>query len=212
MGFNSTIAIVPTNVQDAAFVFQDITADQQTVTCQGQFSYRFVDPERAVSGLNLTIHPRNGAYVSNDLEKLSQRLGNAVRTAASSEIQRRSLAVNLRDFTDLSALVLQRVRQNPLLAETGVELVALTILSVQPTPEVAKALEAEFREALLRRADEAVYARRAASVDEERKIKEKELATDLAIAEGRKRLIEQEGANEISEAEARGKAFEAESK
>jgi len=33
---------------------------------------------------------------------------------------------------------------------------------------VGKALEAELREALLRKADEAIYARRAAAVDEEK--------------------------------------------
>jgi len=211
MSFNSTIAVVPTNIQDASFVFQDVTSDQQTVTCQGQFSYRFVAPGQTVTGLNLTINKRNGAYVSNDLEKLSQRLGNALRLAASSEIQRRSLALNLRDFSEFSTQILDRVRENPLLKESGVEVLTVSVLGVQPIPEVAKALEAEFRENLLRKADEAVYARRAASVDEERKIKEKELATDLAISEGRKRLIEQEGENEITKAEARGKALEIES-
>jgi hypothetical protein len=81
---------------------------------------------------------------------------------------------------------------------------------LQPTPEVAKALEAEFRESLLRKADEATYARRAASVDEERKIKEKELATEFAVAESRHKIIEQEGQNLIAQAEARGKALQTE--
>ncbi|MDR3692192.1 MAG: SPFH domain-containing protein [Fimbriimonas sp.] len=211
MKFNSTIAVVPTNLQDAPFVFQDVTSDRQTVTCQGQFSYRFADPIQAARALNLTINPRTGAHLANDLEKTTQRLSNAVRLAASSEIQRRNLATNLRDFRELSSLVLQQVQQDPTLKESGVEVPTLSVLAVQPIPEVAKALEAEFRENLLRKADEAIYARRAASVDEERKIKEKELATELAIAEGRRQLIEQEGQNMFGQAESRGKALEVES-
>lgn len=211
MRFNSTIAVVPMNVQDAPFVFQDITKDHQAVTCQGQFSFRFSAPDRAVKSLNLTIRPEDKGYVSNDLELLSQRLSNVVRLAASSEIQSRDLSTNLRNFQEMSALVLERVRQDPSLAEAGVEAIGLIVLSVQPIPEVAKALEAEFREGLLRKADEAIYARRAASVEEERKIKEKELATELAMAEGRRQLIEQEGENRVREAEGKGKALEAES-
>ncbi|HWD38379.1 MAG TPA: SPFH domain-containing protein [Fimbriimonas sp.] len=212
MSFNSTIAVVPTNVQDVPFVFQDVTSDHQTVTCQGQLSYRFSDPATTVKNLNLTVHPRTGAYVSNDLEKLAQRMGNAVRIAASAEIQSRTLAINLRDFREFSARVLERLRQDPVLTESGAEAVTLTVLAVQPTPEVAKALEAEFRESLLRKADEAIYARRAASVEEERKIKEKELATELAVAESKRKIIEQEGQNMIAQAESRGKALESESR
>jgi len=211
MRFNTTIAVVPTNLQDASFVFQDVSSDQQTVTCQGQFSYRFAQPAQAVKTLNLTVNPRTGAHVANDMDKLSQRLGNAVRLAASSEIQKRSLATNLRDFREFSQQILEQVHGDPALNESGIEVLTVSVLSVQPIPEVAKALEAEFREGLLRKADEAIYARRAASVDEERKIKEKELATELAIAEGKKQLIEQEGQNAISQAEARGKALEIES-
>lgn len=211
MRFNSTIAVVPTNLQDASFVFHDVSSDQQTVTCQGQFSYRFAQPAQAVKTLNLTVNPNTGAHVATDMDKLSQRLGNAVRLAASAEIQKRNLATNLRDFSEFSQQILERVKQDPALTESGIEVLTVSVLSVQPIPEVAKALEAEFREGLLRKADEAIYARRAASVDEERKIKEKELATELAIAEGKKKLIEQEGQNAISQAEARGKALEIES-
>ena len=84
-------------------------------------------------------------------------------------------------------------------------------LSTRPTPEVAKALEAEYRETLLRKADEAIYARRAAAVDEERKIKEKELSSDRALEEQRRELIVLQGENAKQEAENRGRALELES-
>lgn len=208
---NSSIAVVPLNVRDAAFVFQDISLDHQTVTCQGQFSYRFVDPAKAVKGLNLTVRPQTGDYLSNDLEMLTQRLTNVVRVAASSEIQSRTLEANIKNFQELGGLLAERVVQDKLLEESGVEIMSLFVLGVQPTPEVSKALEADFREGLLRKADEAIYARRAATVDEERKIKEKELASQLAMEEGKAELIARESENMIRQAEARGKALEIES-
>jgi hypothetical protein len=83
-------------------------------------------------------------------------------------------------------------------------------LSTRPTPEVARALEADYRETLLRKADEATYARRAAAVDEERKIKEKELNSDKALEEQRSALIVLQGDNARQEAENRGRALELE--
>jgi hypothetical protein len=211
LSLNSSIAVVPLNVRDSAFVFQDVTLDHQTVTCQGQFSFRFVDPSKAVKGLNLTINPNSRAYVANDLEMLSQRLTNVVRVAASSEIQSRTLGANIKNFQEMGVLVSERVNQDKLLAESGIELISLFVLGVQPTPEVAKALEADFREGLLRKADEAIYARRAATVDEERTIKEKELASQLLLEERKAELIARESENMIHQAEARGRALEKES-
>src|SRR5262249_9190979 len=65
---------------------------------------------------------------------------------------------------------------------------------------------------LLRKADEAIYARRAAAVEEERKIKENELNTEIALEEQRRQLIDLQGANELREAENRGKALEQEAR
>ena len=97
-----------------------------------------------------------------------------------------------------------------MLSPLGVELLGVFFLSARPTPEVAKALEAEYREALLRQADEAIYARRGAAVDEERKIKTKELESDKALEQQREALIALQGANALKEAENRGMALEKE--
>ncbi len=77
---------------------------------------------------------------------------------------------------------------HPALQALGLELLSLSILAVKPKPETAKALEAGAREALLRSADEAIYARRNAAVEQERTIKENELATEIAV-ENKKRQV-----------------------
>ena len=63
----------------------------------------------------------------------------------------------------------------------GVEILALSILSIKATPEMAKALQADAREKLLQKADEAIYARRNTAVELERQIKENELNTEIAV-------------------------------
>ncbi len=58
----------------------------------------------------------------------------------------------------------------------------------------------------------AIYARRAAAVEEERKIKENELSTEITLEEKRRRLIDLQGENALREAENRGKAAEEEAR
>src|SRR6202012_3170138 len=70
----------------------------------------------------------------------------------------------------------------------GLEVLGLSILAIRPTPETARALEAETREKIFREADEAVYSRRNAAVEQERAIKENELNTEIAV-ENKKRQI-----------------------
>jgi len=63
---------------------------------------------------------------------------------------------------------------------------------------MAKALEAEAREALQRRSDEAIYARRNNAVEQERRIKESELNTEIAVEEKRRQIRETQMAADIA--------------
>lgn len=204
--YNTQIVAVPTNSQDANFVFNEVTNNFQEVTIQGQLTYRIRDPKKAAGLLNFTIDPAKGNYTSNDPEKLAKRIANIVQIETRSEIRSRTLEETLRDSQTIAASVLAKSKTSAELEPLGVELLSVYFLSARPSPEVGKALEAEYRENLLRKADEAVYARRAAAVDEERKIKEKELATDRTLEEQRKELILLQGANAKQEAENRGQA------
>jgi regulator of protease activity HflC (stomatin/prohibitin superfamily) len=207
---NTQIVAIPTSSTDANFVFNEVTNNFQAVTIQGQFTYRIHNPTQAASLLNFTIDPHTRAYVSNDPERLPQRIANIIQMETRGEIQRRSLEETLRDSQTIAAGALGRIRDGALLEPMGVELLSVYFLSAKPTPEVAKALEAEYRETLLRKADEAIYARRAAAVEEERKIKENELNTEITLEQRRQQLIELQGSNTLQEAEHRGKALELE--
>ncbi|HVK03200.1 MAG TPA: SPFH domain-containing protein [Armatimonadaceae bacterium] len=207
---STSIVSVPTSSADVGFIFHEQTGNFQSVAVQGQFTYRIANPRQAAAILNFTIDPRRRKYLTDDPDKLAQRITNILQMETRREVLARSLEETLRESETMAGAVLTRVRAQGLLEPMGVELLSVYFLSAKPTPEVAKALEAEYRETLLRNADEAIYARRAAAVEEERRIKENELATDIALEEQRQQFIALEGGNARQEAEFRGQALEAE--
>ncbi|MCB9421021.1 MAG: SPFH domain-containing protein [Ardenticatenaceae bacterium] len=184
----STIAVVPVGSDDVPFIFNEITADFQPITIQGQLTYCITDAELVASLLDYTIDGEVDHYLTDDPEKLAQRLVNLVQVAARAEMQQRPLRQATHASDEVANRVLAAVRQDPALAALGVEILTLTILAIKPTPETARALEAKAREDLLQQADLAIYDRRNASVEQERRIKENELNTELAV-ESKKRQI-----------------------
>lgn len=205
---NTQIVVVPTSTRDADFVFNELTGNFQAVTVQGQFTFRIYDPDQAAALLNFTYNPNRGVYLSDDPERLSQRIANIIQMETRREILQRTLEETIRDSQAIAAAALTRIREEALLQPMGVELISLYFLTAKPTPEVAKALEAPYRETMLRQADEAIYARRAAAVEEERKIKENERNTEISLEQRRQELIALQGANAQQEAEYKGRAQE----
>jgi hypothetical protein len=128
-----------------------------------------------------------------------------VQTHTRNALRRLSLEDALRSADQLAPAVLARMQEDPALVQMGVACVGLFFTSIKATPEMSKALEAEYREALQRRADQAIYARRAEAVEQERKIKQNELATAVDLEQRRRELVDLQGENARKQAE-----FEAE--
>lgn len=209
--FNTEIVAIPCSSTDAGFIFNELTSNFQAVTIQGQCTYRIKNPSNITDLLNFSINPRTRSYNSEDPDLLSQRITNVIQTETRGEIQKRSLEDTLKQSESIAQKVLERIREANLLESMGIEILSIYFVSAKPTPEVAKALEADYREKLLRKADEAIYARRGAAVLEERTIREKELETEIKLEKQREELIALKGNNDLTEAESRGKALELES-
>ena len=96
-----------------------------------------------------------------------------------------------------------KLKESEAVSSMGLEILALSILDIKPTPEMSRTLEAEAREALQGRADEAIYARRNAAVENERMIKESELNTEIAVEQKKRQIRETQMAAEISVEEKR---------
>ena len=108
--------------------------------------------------------------------------------SARAELQKLELRAAIRASDDVVKTVKSGLAASNETASLGLEILGLSILAIKPTPETARALEAETREKIFRESDEAVYARRNAAVEQERTIKENELNTEIAI-ETKKRQI-----------------------
>ena len=197
----TTLAAVPLTTADLPFILNEATGNFQAVTVQGQLTYRIADPRTLAASLNFTIHPRTRAYRSDDPEKLDQRIVNVLQTHLRAELSQLALDEALRRAADIGGAVLRRVQADPALAALGVACLNLFLTAIKPTPEMAKALEAEYREGLQQRADQAIYARRAAAVEQERHIKENELNTQLLLEQRREELVDREGRNNNKQAE-----------
>jgi len=197
----TSIVSVPVSTIDVPFILNETTGNFQAVTVQGQLTYRIADPKTMASILNFTVDPRTRQFISTDPEKLPQRIVNAIQAHLRAELLKLALDDALRRSADLAATVLAQIKAEPLLAAMGVECLNLYLNSIKPTPEMAKALEAEYREGLQQRADQAVYARRAAAVEQERRIKENELNTQVTLEQKRQELVNLQGQNNNKQSE-----------
>ena len=185
---STSLVAVPVASDDAPFIFEETTADFQAVTLQGQVTYRVADPKKLAGLMNFTLNGRGLGYASDDPKKLPQRVINLVKVLARAELQTLKLRDALRATVPLVQAIRAALAASREVAELGLEVLGLSILAIKPTPETARALEAETREQLLKEADEAIYARRNSAVEQERAIRENELNTEIAV-EHKKREI-----------------------
>jgi regulator of protease activity HflC (stomatin/prohibitin superfamily) len=193
----SSIVSIPLVSSTIPFVFNEPTADFQILTVQGQLTYRIQDPKKAATMLDFTLNAK-GQYVSDQYQKLPERLVYGLQRLLRAEIQSLPLREALVRGDALTERVTTQLKASPEMTQLGVEILNIAVLSLKPTPEMSKALEAEAREALNRNADEAVYTRRNAAIEQERKLKENELQTELQVQIKRRELRERELEAEIA--------------
>lgn len=185
----SVIVQVPIASTDVPFVFNEVTADFQDATIQGEITYRVAKPVQLAALLDFSLDAA-GRYRSDDPSKLSDRLIHASQILARGFTQKHQLRELLVSSDLLVDHVLEGLQTSEAVTMLGVEILGLSILSIKATPEMVKALQAEAREKLLQEADEAIYSRRNTAVELERQIKENELNTEIAIEQKRRQVRE----------------------
>jgi hypothetical protein len=185
----SSIVAVPTGSNDIQFIFNETTSDFQTVSVQGQITYKIDKPKQLADILNYTVN-YYGKLNTDDNEKLKQRLVNEAQSAATTFIQ----SMTLKDCIKNAKLIQEKITEGLSGADAvnslGVSVMGVSVIAVKPTPEMSKALETTTREALQQEADAAIYERRNFAVEQERKIKESELNTEIAVQEKEKQIAE----------------------
>ena len=193
----STVVMVPAGSADVPFVFSEVTRDFQEITVQGQLTYRVVEPKKLAKLLDFSVD-RNGKYQSEDPTKLEDRLVHAAQMLAHQVICQLTLREALAASSTLVREIAQGLAVDDAVTMLGLEPLSVSILQIRATPEMARALEAEAREQLQREADQSIYARRNAAVEQERIIKESELETDLAVEAKKHEIRERKMAADIA--------------
>jgi len=197
--FLSTIEMATMATQDQPFSFKEISKENQQVNLQGGFLYEITDASQVFSRYNFSVDSRTKTPLTDDPTKLADNLLQDVRGETRKIVQSTPLERLLLMADELSEKVSGVITARN--AVDGVRFKRLYFEAITPNPEISKALEANYREALMQKADEAIYARRATAVEQERAIKENEMKTAVELEEKRKELVELEGKNTLQRAE-----------
>ena len=184
----SSIAAIPTNAQEAPFVFNLQTKDFQDVRIQGQLTFRVTDAVKISEILNFTLNNKADGYVSEDPLRLNDRIIRVAQGLIQNRVQQQSLREVLRSGSDILSFLKNQLPTLESITSTGVEVLEISLTAIKPNIETARALEAEAREAILKEADDAIYLRRISAVEQERSIKDAELQTDLSVQQKQQQI------------------------
>ncbi len=204
--FRTSVELVPTSSIDQPFAFDEVTLNKQPVSLQGGFVYVVTKPAQVVQKYNFAIDPVTKRYLSDDAKKLPDHIVRIVQASARKIVQGKNLEELLVMSDVLSRTVSEEVCKSPQVEELGVNVEMLYFTAITPPPHIAKALEAEYRENLLKKADEATYKRRAAAVEQEKTIQTNEMSNRIDLEKKREELVTLEGNNAKKEAEAKADA------
>ena len=187
---NTSIAAVPVTTQEAPFIFNLRTADHQVVKVQGQISFRVTEPEKLAEMLNFSLKKGAIEYSSEDPLKLSDRVVQSALTIVQDEVQKTNLKNVFKVNALLATLLKDNLTKDATIATMGLEVLSTMVANISADTETTRALEADARESILKEADDAIYARRKAAVEQELMVKEAELQTELTVQKKEQEIAE----------------------
>jgi len=214
----ATGAAVPTDARDEIFAVEAMTVDYQTITIQGLISFRIKDASVAAARQDFSINLMTGAHTGEPMKQIVERLRAIAQTACRDALVRSTLDAALNKSDELSQVIMRGIADDKRLAADGIAVDRVLVLSLRPTPEIRKALEANLREQLLRQADAAMFERRRAATTDEhdlklrdeknkRELAENALANEQALESERRKVAEARAETVKAEASADAEAL-----
>ncbi|MBP3272543.1 MAG: SPFH domain-containing protein [Ruminococcus sp.] len=191
---NTSACAMPVSNNYSDFIYEENTADFQKITVQGQLTYRITDFRKAAAAVDFTVNLRSRTkeYYNAPMQKLAKRIINISEVLVRNRIGELALTDVLSAGSEFAAEVLAEFAENTELAALGVTVSGFSILNIAANPETARALEAATREDILKQSDDALYERRNAAIEQERRVKENELNTEISVQEKKKTIKETE--------------------
>lgn len=180
---SSTLVAIPITSQDSHFMLNMLSADFQEVTVQGQVTYRVAQPEGLSQMMDFSLDANGKRYTSEDPTRLNDRIIMQTEVIIQNLIQAMPLKQAICSAAQVAKHTQQELQQQNEIISLGLEILGVSIVAVKPTPDIARALEAQAREEHLKAADDAIYMRRMSAVENERSIRQNELDTEIAVEE-----------------------------
>jgi len=186
----TSLVSIPIGSLEAPFIFEEVSSDFQSVSIQGQVNFRIADAKKIAGLLNFTLKANAVDYRSNDPERLSQRVITVARVHMKKIIETMLLKDAIRASDALAKTIIHELQTDNEISSLGLEIIGVSVVAIKPNQETARALETTTREQILKEADDAIYSRRNASVEQERVIKENELNTEIAVEQKKRQIKE----------------------
>jgi hypothetical protein len=184
-----SLVAVPTGTLACPFVLACSSSDHQGITVSGTAIFLVADPKKLGGAFDFSVS-MGGVYLSEDPEKLIDRLQEILAAVVFSAVGRKPLTEALSAQDALTAEVESTLLTNPALEKIGVALSSLAITMIQPSPDIAKALEALRAEELKRGADSAIHDRQMAAELQSRRLKQEQILTTKSVEEGERQVLE----------------------
>lgn len=189
-GLTSTVVAVPVGSQDRPFILELVTSDFQSITVQGQITFRVTDPRRIASLMDFSLAPDGRSFASEDPKRLGERVAMQAEVIVRQAVQQMDLKQALRSSSSIAQDCQKRLASQAEVIALGLEILGVSVLAIKPTPDMARALEAEARESNLKAADDAIFNRRMSAVENERAVRESELDTEVAVEQKKRQIGE----------------------
>jgi len=185
----TSLSSVPTGSLPSPFSLACHSSDRQQVTLAGTAIFSIYKPERLAKAFDFAVSEQ-GKYESEDPQLLHERLSEVLSATILSSTVRRSLACLLGPQEELGAEVRNQLNLSPVLDRMGMVVESFAITSIEPSPEINKALEAIRSEELKKEADAAIHNRQIAAELKDRQLKEEQLATSRAVQIAEREILE----------------------
>ena len=186
----SSLVAVPVGSQIVPYIFEMTTVDFQAITIQGSLSFRIAKPQQTAAMLNFTLQSNGKRYVSEDPLHLRERVSGVIEVLLQQAVSGETIRSVLQSAERMALQIEAALKTQPDMIALGLEILSFSVAAIKPMPETARALEAAVREQILKAADDAIYARRNAAVENERAIKESELDTEVAVEQKQRTIRE----------------------
>ena len=184
-----SLTSVPIGTIACPFGIKCLSSDHQSVSLNGTATFVLKDAELLEKTFDFSVGA-TGQYLSEDPKKISDRLSEILGAIIFSSCGKKTLEDLISSQEGISNEVSNRLLEDSALEKTGIALNSLAIISVRPSPDIEKALEAVKSEELKKNADAAIHDRQMAAELQDRKLKQEQIQTSKKIQEGERELLE----------------------